>query len=38
VGNEENEYQVPDAKKTMINYLSDAHKKTSQKGNHGRHH
>jgi hypothetical protein len=28
VGNEENEYPVPDPNKTMINELSDAHKKS----------
>jgi hypothetical protein len=38
VGNEENEYPVPEPNKTMINDLSDAHKKISQSGNNGRHH
>jgi hypothetical protein len=36
VGNEENEYPVPDPNKTMINVtnkLSSAHKKISQRGN-----
>jgi hypothetical protein len=41
VGNEENEYPVPDPNKTMLNItneLSGAHRKTSQKGNYGRDH
>jgi hypothetical protein len=36
VGNEENEYPVPDPNRTMINNnkeLSDTHKKISQRGN-----
>jgi hypothetical protein len=39
LGNEENEYPVPHPNKTMINVtneLSDAHQKTSQRGNHGK--
>jgi hypothetical protein len=38
VGNEENEYLIPDSNKTRINVtneLNDIHKKISQKGNHG---
>jgi hypothetical protein len=38
MGNEENEYPVPDPNRTMIkitNELSDIHKKISQIGNHG---
>jgi hypothetical protein len=38
VGHEENEYPVHDPNKTMINKLTDAHKKISQRVNHGRHH
>jgi hypothetical protein len=37
VRNEENEYQFLTPNKTMTNGLSDAHKKISQNGNHGRH-
>jgi hypothetical protein len=38
VGNEENEYPVPDPNETMINItneISGTHKKISQTGNHG---
>jgi hypothetical protein len=41
VGNEENAYPIPDPEKTIINVTNDpidAHKKISQRGNHGRDH
>jgi hypothetical protein len=38
VGNLESEYPVPDPNKTMVSELSEANKKISQRGNHGRHH
>jgi hypothetical protein len=37
-GNEENEYPIPDPKRTMINItneLNDSHKKISQRRNYG---
>jgi hypothetical protein len=41
VGNEENEYPVPDLKRTktdITNGLSTVHKKIYQRGNHGQDH